>query len=98
MIRVRLHRKVYADVSEIIDYYEALAGPHLANEFYTELLASIKKAADQPERFRFLERDLRRVNLNKFPYHFLFRVTDDSIRVLVVRHHRRHPSFGLERV
>ena len=96
-MRVRLHRKVYADVSEIMDYYEALAGPHLADEFYRELFTSIKKAAEQPERFRFLERDLRRVNLKRFPYHFLFRVIGDSVRVLVVRHHRRHPSFGLER-
>jgi hypothetical protein len=40
---------------------------------------------------------LRRVNLNRFPYHFLYRIAGDHIRVLVVRHHRRHPNVGLSR-
>jgi hypothetical protein len=31
------------------------------------------------------------------PYHFLYRVVGDCVRVLVVRHHRRHPDYGLER-
>jgi len=96
-MRVRLHRKVRGDVSGIMDHYEALAGPQLADEFYKELYGAIKKAADQPERFRIIERDLRRVNLKRFPYHFLYRIVGDTVRVLVVRHHRRHPSLGLER-
>jgi plasmid stabilization system protein ParE len=94
---VRLHRDVYADVSEIMDYYERVAGPHLADDFYKELRAFMVKAANQPLRFRIYEHDFRRVNLTRFPYHFLFRVKGDSIRVLVVRHNSRHPSFGLER-
>jgi hypothetical protein len=38
-----------------------------------------------------------RVNLRRFPYHFLFRIVGDSVRILVVRHDRRHPSFGIRR-
>jgi hypothetical protein len=37
------------------------------------------------------------VNLDRFPYHFLFRIVDDGVRVLVVRHHSRHPSLGIRR-
>lgn len=43
------------------------------------------------------ERDLRRVNLERFPYHFLFRIVGERVRVLVVRHHKRRPSLGLRR-
>jgi hypothetical protein len=27
----------------------------------------------------------------------LFRIAGEQVRVLVVRHHRRHPEFGLRR-
>lgn len=32
-----------------------------------------------------------------FPYHFLFRIVGDDVRVLTIRHHRRHLSLGVRR-
>jgi plasmid stabilization system protein ParE len=55
------------------------------------------KAARRPESFSVRERELRRVNLLRFPYHFLFRIAGDTVRILVVRHHGRHPSLGIHR-
>jgi len=46
---------------------------------------------------KYLWAELRRANLKRFPYHFLFRVVGDCVRILVVRHHRRHPEYGVER-
>jgi plasmid stabilization system protein ParE len=92
-----LHPKIYSDISSIMEYYEQIATPELADEFYRELRHFIDKAAKRPESFAIRERDLHRVNLSRFPYHFLFRIADDSVRILVVRHHRRHPSFGIRR-
>lgn len=94
---IRLHRLVYSDIAEIMDYYERVSGAALADDFYRELRTFFKKAANQPGRFRICEGDLRRANLVRFPYHFLFRVQRDSIRVLVVRHHRRETTFGIQR-
>jgi len=55
------------------------------------------EAAARPESFSIRERDIRRVNLERFPYHFLFRIVGDVFRILVVRHHSRHPSLGSRR-
>lgn len=77
--------------------YEQMAIPELANEFYAELRHLIGEAAARPESFSIRERDIRRVNLQRFPYHFLFRVIGDDVRILVVRHHGRHPSLGIRR-
>ena len=96
-MRLVLHRKVYSDVDAIMAYYERVASRELADDFYAELRASLLDAAGQPESFSIRERDLRRVNLRRFPYHFLFRIVDEAVRVLVVRHHRRHPSLGIYR-
>jgi toxin ParE1/3/4 len=96
-MRLVLHRKVRADVDIIMGYYERVAGRELADEFYAELRRFMLDAAERPESFSIRERDIRRVNLQRFPYHFLFRIVGDGVRVLVVRHHRRHPSWGIHR-
>lgn len=92
-----LHPKVYSDVSTIMEYYEQAGTPELADEFYRELRHFIVGAAEKPGSFAIRERDIRRVNLKRFPYHVLFRIVGDSVRILVVRHHSRHPSFGIRR-
>ena len=57
----------------------------------------MRQTAERPESFPIRERDLRRVNLQRFPYHFLFRIVGDVVRILVVRHHRRRPTVGIRR-
>jgi plasmid stabilization system protein ParE len=96
-MRLDFHNLVAADISRIMDYYEDVAGHQLAAEFYEELRAFFQKAAESPESYANRERDLRRVNLERFPYHFLFRVAGDAVRILVVRHHSRRPSLGIHR-
>ena len=92
-----LHRRVRSDVDEIMDYYERAHCEELAKDFYHELRGLMLDAAQRPSRYHLFKSDLRRVNLKRFPYHFLYRVVEDGVRILVVRHHRRHPNYGLER-
>jgi len=96
-MRLEFHKQVASDISRIMNYYENVAAPELADEFYAELTFYFQKAADSPESYGIRERDLRRVNLKRFPYHFLFRLLEDRVRVLVVRHHKRRPSLGTHR-
>ena len=96
-MRLVLHPKVYSDIDAIMAYYEEVAATELANEFYAELRRFMVEAAKRPKSFAIRQRDIRRVNLRRFPFHFLFRLVDDTVRVLVVRHHSRHPSLGTRR-
>lgn len=96
-MHLEFHRQIASDISRIMEYYEEVAGPQLADEFYSELRAFFQKAADSPEAYDVSEHGLRRVKLERFPYHFLFRLLQDRVRILVVRHHRRRPSLGLHR-
>jgi plasmid stabilization system protein ParE len=96
-MRLVLHPKVYSDIDEIMGHYERIATPELSREFYAELRHYMRQAAERPESFPIRERDLRRVNLQRFPYHFLFRIVGDVVRILVVRHHRRRPTVGIRR-
>lgn len=96
-MRLVLHPKVYSDIDEIMGYYERIATPELADDFFAELRHYMQQAAERPESFSIRERDIRRVNLQRFPYHFLFRIVGDVVRVLVVRHHNRRPTVGIRR-
>jgi len=73
-MRVVLHPQVHSDISKIMEYYEEVGSPELAEDFYRELVHFIREAAERPDSYGIRERDLRRVNLYRFPYHFLFRV------------------------
>lgn len=72
-------------------------GPQLADEFYAELRAFFNRAAESPQSYAIRERDLRRVNLERFPFHFLFRIVNEQVRILVVRHHKRRRLLGRDR-
>jgi len=96
-MRLVLHRRVHSDVDEIMDHYDQAEHPELADDFYRELRHLMLDAVRRPYRNHFFKADLRRVNLKRFPYHFLYRVDGDCVRILVVRHHRPDPEYGIER-
>jgi plasmid stabilization system protein ParE len=96
-MRVDFHPDVFSDLSKVMEYYEREATKELADDFFREFQFYVELAAQRPETFPVRARGIRRVNFSRFPYHFLFRMIENSVRVLVVRHHRRHPSLGQKR-
>ena len=91
------HRSVQADVSAVLAYYDEVGGSGLGDAFFAEFMAYVALVCEHPTRFHPVEGDLRRVNLDRFPYHFLFRIHGDTVRILVVRHHHRGPDYGIKR-
>lgn len=81
----------------IVGYYAEISGVKLATDFAEDFLRSVNLVADFPLMYRDHENGLRRVNLRRFPYNILFYVTDTEIRLHVIRHHFRHPSYGTGR-
>lgn len=73
-MRLVLHPKVCSDVDAIMAYYERVASRERADDFYAELRRFMLDAAERPKSFSIRERDLRCINLHRFPYHFLFRI------------------------
>lgn len=91
------HRLVHRDMDGIRRYYLEEAGESVADRFFQLFLSMIEKVASNPKRYHPISAALRRTNIPGFPYHFLYRETTSGIPVLVSRHDRRHPSFGLRR-
>ena len=97
-LRIVFHPRVFSEVDAIMDYYERVGGIHLADDFYAEFRFFVQDASGEPEKYSIRRGNFRRVNLERFPFKFLFRVQEDSIRILVVRHHARRPTYGTKRI
>jgi plasmid stabilization system protein ParE len=95
-MNVVYHPAVQRDVTRILRHYDAISD-RLGDEFWEELSAFIRSAARNPTRFHFEGPTRRRVNLKRFPYHFLYRKVPGGIRITVVRHHKQHPHTGRTR-
>jgi plasmid stabilization system protein ParE len=94
---VDYHPLTAPDLNNAATYYNRQR-PGLGDEFRSEVYATIDRIRSNPYQFPVVEHGIRRGFVRRFPYSVLFRtVNDDTIRVLVIRHHRRHPSFGLTR-
>jgi plasmid stabilization system protein ParE len=86
------HPDAEAELIEAAQVYEGKVvglGVRFLNEFDTAI-AQIQAA---PSRWRFVEEGLRRYVMNSFPYSIYYRIEGDDVRVLVVKHHSRHPDY-----
>ena len=95
-MRIEYHPAVEQDVAAALRRYDAVS-QRLGKEFKVELRRFIAVAAAQPGRFHLIKPGFHRANLKRFPYHFIYRELPDGIRVTLVRHHSRHPDFGMKR-
>ncbi len=94
---VQYHPLTASDLNSAVSYYDRQR-PGLGAEFRVEVYAVIDRVRSNPFQFPVVERDIRRGFVHRFPYAVLFRVgNDETVRVLVIRHHRRRPSYGLMR-
>ena len=95
-MRLSLHPRVQHDVNAILRRYDEVSDG-LGDRFFRELTDALKVVLENPQKGHSVARGLRRYNLPSFPFHFLFRIVGDRVRVTVVRHHKRHPRTGTTR-
>lgn len=96
-MRVEYHPSIVDELQEIRDYYEARS-QGLGDDFVNEFEQQVLRIASMPLRWMIVRADLRRALMKRFPYVIFFRmIGEESIRVTVVKHEKRHPAFGLSR-
>lgn len=94
---IRFHPRVRHDLQEAYAYYATISD-RLAEDFWNESSDSIKRIEANPEAHHFDVSGIRRCNVKRFPYNILFAILHDRIRIGVVRHNSRAPSFGVRRL
>lgn len=94
---IRFHPRIRHDLQEAYAYYASISD-RLAEDFWAEISEAIKRIESNPEAHHFTVSEIRRCNLKRFPYNILFVILSDRIRIGVVRHNSRAPSFGIRRL
>ena len=95
-MRVTFHAAVQPDLNRILHHYDQIS-KSLGDEFWSELNGIIESLAANPSRYHPAVGDLRRAKLKRFPYHVLFRVLPDRVRITAIRHHKQNPRTALRR-
>jgi len=97
-MNVRYHALARQEILEVTKYY-ANVRPDLGNAFLAEFAAAVNRIIGDPLQFEQVRRDVRRCMLKHFPYGIYFRLPDaETVRIIIVKHHRRRPGLGMRRV
>lgn len=89
-----LHPGAEQDIADALDFYTEQAGPLVARRFFNEFERVAHLLVEYPGLGTPTTRGRRVFPLRVFPYSVVYRELEDAIRVIVVRHQRRKPSYG----
>ena len=89
-----LHPGAEQDLADALDFYTEKAGVIVAGRFLAEFERVAGLLAEYPDSGAPAARARRVFPLQVFPYSIVYRSRESGIRILVVRHHHRHPRYG----
>ena len=96
-MKATIHPDAEQDIAEAAAFYERDGSPALAARFVAEVKRVINLLLAQPG-LGTPRTDGRKLHtMRVFPYAIIYRPIEDGIYVLVVRRHRRRPTFGVDR-
>jgi toxin ParE1/3/4 len=93
-MRLVYSKRALADLDQIATYYTARASPTIAESIGHQLLGAIVRIARHPEAApRVSQRTQVRVaTVVRYPFRIFYRINDDTIDILHIRHTSRRPS------
>lgn len=96
---ITYHEDARTELIEAIRYYRDLS-KRVEAKFEAEYRAIVETIRQNPQHFHFTEdKAFRRANMKKFPFRILYDLdqVQQTVKIMVVCHERRHPSHGLNR-
>jgi plasmid stabilization system protein ParE len=96
-MRIVYHPEAEAELIESARFYDRRV-PGLGRRFLLDVDTSIEKIVESPTKWRVVEGEIRRFLMKKFPFSIYYRVEGEVIRILVFKHHSRHPDYGKHRM
>ena len=95
-MEARFHKRVQSDLNKIIEHYSSISDS-LGHDFYDEFMIGLSNVSRNPRFYHFDASGLRRCNLHRFPYHFLYDIEGPVVRIWVLRSDKQRPSLGVKR-
>jgi len=96
-VKVAFHPEARLEYREAAAFYEERR-PGLGAAFSREIEGAIEQILEAPDRWRFIEQDVRRCLAHIFPYGVLNTVESDFVLIIAVAHGSRKPGYWRERL
>ena len=91
-MRCAFHPDALAEYQEAARYYAGCQGG-LDLRFMASVETVVRQIAAAPDRWRILERDVRRCLTKVFPYAILYTIEPDRVLIVAVMHCHREPGY-----
>lgn len=96
-MKAEYHPKTIDDLNTAVAHYNHVQAG-LGDSLRIEVYGAIDRILQNPEQYRVVENEIRRCFVHRFPYSVLYHIVSaELVHILVIRHHRQHPQFGLRR-
>ena len=89
-MKLRFLSVAQAELREAVRYYESQAG--LGARFVLEVTAAIERIVEFPAAWQKVGRELRRCQLDRFPYGLVYVAGKDEVLIVAVTHLQRRPQ------
>lgn len=96
-MKISLHPAAEQDIHNAAAFYEREGSAMLAARFVAEFKQLTSLLLRHPELGAPRNNGRRALAMNVFPYTVIYRFHSAEIKVLVVKHDRKHPGFGANR-
>lgn len=97
MIGYRFLSVAEQDLVESMEFYESRQ-LGLAIRFHDELFRIILLLRNSPKIGTMIDANFRSFSLDKFPFSIVYRLEEDTLIVVAIAHHSRHPEYWRDRI
>lgn len=87
--KVRVLSQFESDVDEIYDWYIKEGGEQLVLTFIDKMLEAIQHIEHSPLSFQKYRNNIRKINLDVFPYKILYKLHLDEVIIIAIFHSKR---------
>ena len=91
-MRVVSHPEADEELEAAALWYERRL-PGLGDDFVDQFEHTLRRIVAEPERWRKIRGDNRKLNFHRFPYAIVYSVRADAIYIKAVMHLRRRPFY-----
>lgn len=84
------------EIAEAAIFYRQFSSD-LSDDILVKFYQSLDIAAEDPLLFQEDKKGYRKVNLKRFPYKIVFKITGDVLVVMAFAHHKRRPQYWKNR-
>jgi toxin ParE1/3/4 len=96
-VRLLVDPAAMAELQDAVSFYVAHAGAALGASFVDEFDRATRTLLANPQIGAVHRKGIRQYALRRFPYHVIYQIAEDDLRIIAVAHQRRAPAYWARR-